>query len=79
MNHDQFDPYHHWLGIQPHEHPVNHYRLLGLVCFESDMTLIRKAADDLTRNQGHDCSEHQRIEVIPPQGSEEDCQDGDCQ
>ena len=31
-----FDPYHKWLGILPEEQPPNHYRLLGIVDFESD-------------------------------------------
>ena len=40
-----FDPYREWLGIQPHEQPVDHYRLLGLIPFESDPDVIRAAAD----------------------------------
>ena len=40
-----FDPYREWLGIDPQEHPVDHYRLLGLQRFESDVALIHQAAD----------------------------------
>ena len=40
-----FDPYREWLGIDPQEHPVDHYRLLGLQRFESDVALINQAAD----------------------------------
>ena len=42
---DSFDPYQQWLGIQPHEHPVDHYRLLGLPRYCSDQELIRSATD----------------------------------
>jgi len=40
-----FDPYHKWLGIPPDEQPPNHYRLLGLVVFESDADVIDAAAE----------------------------------
>lgn len=40
-----FDPYLNWLGIPPHEQPVNYYRLLGLVLFESNPQAIVQAAD----------------------------------
>jgi len=40
-----FDPYLNWLGIPPHEQPPNYYRLLGVVLFESDPEVIRRAAD----------------------------------
>ena len=40
-----FDPYREWLGIDPQEHPVDHYRLLGLQRYESDVALINQAAD----------------------------------
>lgn len=40
-----FDPYHKWLGIPPKEQPPNHYRLLGIVLFESDPEVIEAAAD----------------------------------
>ncbi|MFT5522344.1 MAG: hypothetical protein ACI9G1_003571 [Pirellulaceae bacterium] len=46
MSLDQFDPYRDWLGIQPHEHPVNHYRILGVARFESNIDLISSAADE---------------------------------
>ena len=35
-----FDPYRKWLGIPPKDQPPNHYRLLGLETFESDLDLI---------------------------------------
>lgn len=40
-----FDPYHRWLGIPPEEQPPNHYRLLGLVQYESDPEVIENAAN----------------------------------
>lgn len=40
-----FDPYHRWLGIPTQEQPPNHYRLLGLQCFEADPDVIEAAAD----------------------------------
>jgi len=40
-----FDPYHKWLGIPPHEQPPNHYRLLGLALFEVDPDVIDAAAN----------------------------------
>jgi formylglycine-generating enzyme required for sulfatase activity len=42
---DSFDPYHRWLGIPRHQQPANHYRLLGLELFESDVEVIRDAAE----------------------------------
>lgn len=42
---EQFDPYRKWLGIPPEEQPPHHYRLLGLVPFESDPEVIATAAD----------------------------------
>lgn len=42
---DSFDPYHHWLGIPPHAQPADHYRILGLRRFESDVELIEAAAE----------------------------------
>jgi hypothetical protein len=41
---EAFDPYHKWLGIPKSEQPPNHYRLLGLVAFESDPDVIQSAA-----------------------------------
>ncbi len=35
-----FDPYRKWLGIPPKDQPPNHYRLLGLENFESDLDII---------------------------------------
>ncbi len=42
---ESFDPYHRWLGIPPKDQPPNHYRLLGLEVFESDVEVIRDAAE----------------------------------
>ena len=41
----QFDPYHTWLGIPPHEQPSNLYRLLGIPKFSDDPEIIENAAD----------------------------------
>ncbi len=40
----EFDFYQHWLGISPHQRPVNHYLLLGLLPFETDANKIASAA-----------------------------------
>lgn len=40
-----FDPYHKWLGILPKDQPPNHYRLLSIELFESDLDVIESAAD----------------------------------
>lgn len=40
---EQFNPYHKWLGIPPKDQPPNHYRLLGLDLFESDLDVIEAA------------------------------------
>ena len=45
MAEEEFDPYHKWLGIPPSEQPPNHYRLLGIELFESDLEVIESAAD----------------------------------
>src|SRR5215470_4519015 len=42
---DTFNGYHVWLGIPPGEQPPNHYRLLGIAVFESDLDVIDHAAD----------------------------------
>lgn len=42
---EPYDPYLQWLGIEPHEMPVDHYRLLGIPRFESDPEIIAAAAD----------------------------------
>jgi hypothetical protein len=42
---DTFNGYHVWLGIPPHEQPPNHYRLLGITVFETDLDVIDHAAD----------------------------------
>ena len=41
-----FDPFLDWLDIEPHEHPVDHYRLLGIRRFESNPEMIEAAADE---------------------------------
>lgn len=46
----QFDPYYIWLGIPPHQQPPNHYRLLGLAPFESDVKAIAEAAEQQARH-----------------------------
>lgn len=54
-----FDPYHVWLGIPPAEHPPHHYRLLGLVAFEENRTVIEAAADrQMTFLRQHGSGEH---------------------
>lgn len=42
---DTFNGYHVWLGIPASEQPPNHYRLLGIAAFESDLDVIEHAAD----------------------------------
>jgi hypothetical protein len=42
---DSFNGYHVWLGIPPTEQPPNHYRLLGIAPFETDLDVIDHAAD----------------------------------
>jgi hypothetical protein len=42
---DSFNGYHVWLGIPPSEQPPNHYRLLGIAIFETDLDVIDHAAD----------------------------------
>jgi hypothetical protein len=40
----QFDPYHRWFGIPPHEQPPTHFRLLGVSDREDDPEVIASAA-----------------------------------
>ena len=47
---DEFDPYYAWLGIPPKDQPANHYRLLGVELFESNLDVIESAA---FRQMGH--------------------------
>lgn len=42
---DAFDPYRIWLGIPAEEQPPNHYRLLAIPLFESDLDVISNARD----------------------------------
>lgn len=56
-----FDPYHKWLGISPAEQPPNHYRLLGIPDFETDLQVIDAAADrQLTFLRKLQLGQHQR-------------------
>ena len=41
----EFDPYHLWLGIPPHEQPPTLYRLLGIADCEANYDVIAKASD----------------------------------
>jgi hypothetical protein len=41
---DKIDPHHEWLGIPPRDQPPHYYRLLGIIAFESNPTLIENAA-----------------------------------
>lgn len=41
----EFDAYHKWLGIPPHQQPPTLYRLLGLEPFESDADVIHSAVE----------------------------------
>ena len=43
---ERFDPFCEWLAIEPHEHPVDHYRLLGIRRFETNPEMIEAAADE---------------------------------
>lgn len=56
-----FDPYHKWLGIAPAEQPPDHYRLLGVPQFESDLVVIDAAADRaLTFLRKHQSGEYRQ-------------------
>ena len=39
---EQLEPYHKWLGIALEEQPPNHYRLLNIRLFESDLDVIQQ-------------------------------------
>lgn len=55
----EFDPYHKWLGIPPKLQPPNHYRLLGVELFESDLDVIEAAANQrMAYLQGLASGEH---------------------
>jgi len=55
----EFDPYHKWLGIPPKLQPPNHYRLLGVEPFESDLDVIEAAANQrMAYLQGLASGEH---------------------
>jgi WD40 repeat protein len=43
---EEFNPYREWLDIPLEEQPPNHYRLLGVKLFESDVQAIEAAADE---------------------------------
>ncbi len=60
------DPYHKLLGISDAESPPNHYRLLGIDLFESDLEVIQAAAERQMLylhqiKEGKDLSDAQRI------------------
>lgn len=40
-----FDPYKKWFGIPPEQHPLNHYQLLGIKLYESNLKVIRAAGE----------------------------------
>ena len=42
---EALDPYYQWLGIPPKDQPPDHYRLLGIERFESNLEVIQNAAD----------------------------------
>jgi hypothetical protein len=42
---EPFDPYLRWLAIRDPRRPPNHYRLLGIDLFETDIEVIQNAAD----------------------------------
>lgn len=58
----EFDPYHRWLGIPPHEQPPHHYRLLGIGVFEDDPDVIEEAADrQMSHVQTHKTGQHSAL------------------
>jgi len=48
MSQSAFDPYHIWLAIPPKDQPPTYYQLLGLQPFESNIDVIRNAAEQKT-------------------------------
>ena len=57
-----FDPYHRWLGISPKDRPANHYRLLGVDVFESDLDVIESAADrQMTHVRSFQTGQHAKL------------------
>lgn len=61
-----FDPYTKWLGLSEQERPPNHYQLLGLNEFESNVEIIRSAGEKRTRflqdvSTGERVAEAQRL------------------
>ena len=62
---EQFDPYRIWLGIPRDEQPADHYRLLGIGRFESDVTVISNAADrQMMHVRGFQSGEHEVVDFI---------------
>ena len=56
---EPFDAYHAWLGIPRSEQPPHAYRLLGLRLFETDLNVIRTAADrQMTHLRTYQLGEH---------------------
>lgn len=63
---ENFDPYRTWLGIAENEQPPNHYRLLGIDEFESDVETIRNAGENRVQylqdvSTGKNVAEAQRL------------------
>jgi len=46
---DTFDPYAKWLGLNLREQPLDHYLLLGLRRYETDLAVIERHADERMR------------------------------
>ena len=42
---EEFDPYYTWLAIPPKDQPPDHYRMLGIETFESNLQVIDAAAN----------------------------------
>jgi hypothetical protein len=56
---EPFDPYLHWLAIRDPKRPPNHYRMLGIDLFESDLEVIQNAADrQMTHVRGFQGGKH---------------------
>ena len=63
---DAFDPYYQWLGIEPHDQPPHHYRLLAIEPLLENREMIAGAADRQmahlrTFQRGPQAAESQRL------------------
>jgi len=67
-----FDPYHKWLGIPPHEQPPNNYRLLRIEQFEGDPEVVEHAFNKETKGlEQHKQGEHvEHVEKLSDELSE---------